>query len=143
MNQSNDALSDDLDPEVQARLAEAEALLAALDTDLEALIGADLVQATAGLAALRAGGDVDEMLDQVYGAFHDIKGVGGSFGYELVTTVAANMCRFMKVNSGAGTVVLAAIDRHIAALEAIKRDNLTGDGGDEGMRLLAGLDPVD
>lgn len=131
----------DLDPQMQAMLAAAEAALASLDADLETLIGENMAQAKQGLMAAQATPDAAEQyLQQIYAAFHDMKGVGGTFGYHLVTSVAANLCRYLKQKPGTSVTVLHQVERHIKAMERIQRENIAGDGGETGVELLAQLE---
>lgn len=141
MSESDENSSNSLDPEMQAMLAAAEAALAALDSDLETLIGENMTQAKQGLVAAQATPEAAEQhLAQIYAAFHDMKGVGGTFGYHLVTSVAANLCRYLKAEPGTGFTVLDAVDRHIKAIERIQRENIGGDGGEAGVEMLAELE---
>jgi two-component system, chemotaxis family, chemotaxis protein CheY len=78
--------------------------------------------------------------------FHDIKGQGGSFGYDLITSVAAlgqQMTRPINKNA-------QLIDRHhedarrgvmalVQAMRLIRQNEIRGDGGVVGARLMEKL----
>jgi len=71
---------------------------------------------------------------------HDLKGLGGTFGYNLMTTIAESMCQ---ATSGQAVVANEGLQRRIAALaaalSAVVQFDLKGDGGAQGRDLLATL----
>jgi hypothetical protein len=81
---------------------------------------------------------------QLYSLSHDLKGLGGSFGYDLVTIVGESLCRQIR---DAGLSHDQARQRrvvaHVAALKAIFAFDLKGEGGDDGRALLATLSIAD
>jgi|SRR5687767_13150884 len=78
---------------------------------------------------------------QLYTLSHDLKGLGGSFNYDLVTTVGESLCGLIKSKTLSQDQALQRrVSAHIAALKAIIQFELKGDGGDDGKELLAMLD---
>jgi hypothetical protein len=77
---------------------------------------------------------------ELYRLSHDLKGLGGSFNYELVTIVGESLCSLIKNDALPGDPSLQRrIMAHIAALKAILQFDLKGDGGNDGEELLATL----
>jgi hypothetical protein len=71
---------------------------------------------------------------------HDLRGLGGTFNYGLVTIVGDSLCSLIKNEALPGDRSLQRrIMAHVAALQAIRQFDLKGDGGHEGERLLATL----
>lgn len=71
---------------------------------------------------------------------HDLKGLGGTFNYDLVTKVGASLCSLIKNDALPGDRSLQRrIMAHVAALRAILQFDLKGDGGSEGEELLVTL----
>ena len=70
---------------------------------------------------------------------HDFKGQGGSVGYPLVSEIARLLNELLhKADLGAdGT--RQAIDQHVAALGAVLRGRIAGDGGAQGKALCSHL----
>ena len=77
-----------------------------------------------------AGGERDRM----FAIAHDIKGQAGTFGYPLLSDLAARLCRLLQTDGaeGAGSLV--------AAMAEVVRDRLAGDGGERGREMVAGLE---
>lgn len=75
-------------------------------------------------------------LDRAYAVSHDVKGQGGTFGFDLVTTVGHSLCDFIKNGRAETETGLAVVEAHIAAIETIAREEIEGDGGKDGRILL-------
>ena len=71
---------------------------------------------------------------------HDLKGLGGTFNYGLVTQVGASLCGLIKNDAlPSNRMLQRRIMAHAAALSAILQFDLKGDGGNEGEQLLSTL----
>jgi len=78
----------------------------------------------------------------VFGIAHDIKGQGGSFGYQLMTILGNQLCRFAESRPLFGDAELDIIRLHIAAMRTVIGDQIEGEGGALGEDLLRGLQAV-
>ncbi len=80
-------------------------------------------------------------IEKVFGIAHDMKGQGGSFGYELITAVANNLCRLIDRFDGSVTPETqnGAIRIHIDAMKLIISSRMRGDGGQQGTAILNGV----
>ena len=81
-------------------------------------------------------------LDKVFQIAHDIKGQGGSFGYDLMTVLGNDLCRFIEGKNTVRKVDLEVIDLYVAAMLTVLSQRLSGDGGPEGNNVLTGLAEV-
>jgi hypothetical protein len=67
----------------------------------------------------------------------DLQAVGGSFDYGLLTTVGEVMCKTIKDEAlPAERALQRRLAAYAAALDAIVRVDLKGDGGKDGQQLL-------
>jgi hypothetical protein len=94
------------------------------------------------LAEVPALTDDDDVMG-VYRVMHDAKGLGPTFGYQLVGEVAARVANKLHKHEGP----LSEADRKLiraahATLSHIMSKDLKGDGGDAGVRVLAELDAI-
>lgn len=83
--------------------------------------------------------DASEGLFQVA---HDIKGQGGSFGYDLMTVIGNELCRLLERQDSFGSAEMQAIKVHIDAMKLVIQNKMTGDGGANGKALVAGIRQV-
>ncbi|HLN25295.1 MAG TPA: phosphorelay protein [Patescibacteria group bacterium] len=78
----------------------------------------------------------------VFGIAHDIKGQGGSFGFQLMTILGNQLCRFTENRTLFGDAELEVIRLHIAAMRMVIGELIEGEGGAAGEDLLRGLQAV-
>ncbi len=102
----------------------------------------DLRKISATYDRLVAGSDDRETdLKRVFEVAHDMKGQGGSFGFELITAVANNLCRLLERfdDSTKHQVQNEAVRIHIDAMKLIISSRMRGDGGEQGTAILNGV----
>ncbi len=85
-----------------------------------------------------------EHLERAYSVCHDMKGQAGTFGYSLMTRVAASLCRFIdsikdKEVAGGDFEVTRA---HLDAMKAIIVNKVKGEGGEIGRQIAKGLERI-
>ena len=132
-----------IDPDV---LEKAEQIIADMADDYIHWAREDVERLTGALAEFTAdGGATPENMDKIFQIAHDMKGQGGSFGYDLVTAVGHELCRFIEkveANGVIGPAEVNAVVLHVQAIRRIITDDMKGDGGDQGSALLTGLQLV-
>ena len=74
--------------------------------------------------------------EALYFRAHDLKGLGATYQYPLVTRLAASLCKMMDDPTKRGTAPRTLIDAHIDAIKAVVRDQIQTDEHPTG-RILA------
>jgi hypothetical protein len=82
-------------------------------------------------------GAIDALAKQLHNLAHDLKGQAGTFGFTLLSAVAANLCHFLR--KGVASLDLPVLRAHHAALKFVLSKRLEGDGGAAGKAILAKL----
>jgi hypothetical protein len=81
-----------------------------------------------------------EWRSKLHDLARDLQSVGGSFDYGLLSTIGEVMCRTINDESLATDQLLQRrLAAYAAALDAIIRIDLKGDGGNDGQELLSVL----
>lgn len=111
------------------------------DSFLEWVVG-DLDAIQDSLSNLRNGGDAEMELTRIHSRAHDIKGQGGSFGYDLMTEMGTLLTRFVKTLSQPVEKDLDLIQVCVDSMRLVVEGRLNGDGGAEGQALLKRLSGV-
>jgi len=93
-------------------------------------------------ALVSAEGDKKDELNAVFQISHDIKGQGGSFGYDLMTAIGNELCRLIEKTEIPSDNEIEAVKLHIDALKLVIGEDMKGSGGKEGEQMLAGLQKV-
>ncbi len=131
------ALDDDDLPEA---VRKAEAAVAALAQNFTEWVRADLDKAFALLANARESQPENAShIREIFGVCHNIKGQGGSFGYDLITHFGASLCNFIRDAGSASERKLKVVESHLTAIRFILDRDIQGDGGQVGKQLQAKL----
>jgi len=89
-----------------------------------------------------ASGERTKEAEQVFQIAHDIKGQGGSFGYDLMTLIANELCRLIERQDGFDEAEVQAVKVHIDAMKLVIQNRMKGDGGKNGQALVDGIRQV-
>ncbi len=127
----------------QAALARAEKVILDMAGSFVDMVHEDVANLHKELEALKSNGGDAATLDNIYRMTHDIKGQGGSFKYDLITTISRQLCNFIEELKGnVKPADIEVIALHVDALQVVIAQDLKGDGGDVGSNLLSGLEKV-
>ncbi len=123
-------------------LAHAEKALGEMSGSFEQWLEADIAKLQAARAAAAAANWCDVSLDAVWRASHDLKGMGGTYGYPLVTQLAASLCRLTETAAGkaAARANPALVEAHVDGLRAAVSDRIATDAHPLGKALLETLE---
>jgi chemotaxis protein histidine kinase CheA len=125
-------------PSYEEMIAQAEAAVAALRDTYREQLAADVV--TLGEIWSRLDPEnPDPVLQEVQSLAHNIKGQGGSFGYDLVTSIGAFLCDYMRKSRRASPKELEIILAHIKLLKLVSDNDISGVGGETGERIVERL----
>jgi len=91
---------------------------------------------------LSANPENNALLQNVYKVAHDIKGQGGSFGYDMMTEIGQSLCQLIEKMKSVGPSELEIIAIHADALRVVIHDRVEGTGGDTGASILKGLEKM-
>lgn len=125
-------------------IEKAEKVLAGLSDNYLEWVQEDLKNISAAFDELKAGrGDQKKVLDSIFRMSHDMKGQGGSFGYNLMTAVGNELCRMIeKLPTPITPAHIEAIGVHVDSMKLVISQQIKGDGGKTGAAILAGLQKV-
>ncbi len=124
-------------------LERAEQVIAGMTDNYLEWVAEDLKKIDEAYAKLAAAtGDRKKEMEAVFHISHDIKGQGGSFGYDLMTAIANELCRLIEKAEKIGDAEVEAVKLHIASLKLVIGEDMKGQGGKAGEKMLAGLQQV-
>ncbi len=119
-----------------------EAIASLADSYLDSVVE-DLRKIDEAFEKLQAAtGDRKEELMGVFQEALNLKGLGGSFGYDLMTAIGNELCRLIEKLDKAGPKEVEAIKLHIDSMKLVIGNDIKGKGGDAGEKMLAGLQQV-
>ena len=128
----------------EAVLEKAEESIAELADDFVAHVKTDIDDLREAQKKL-VGGNLDpaECLKQLFHIAHNLKGKGGTFGYDLLTIISNQLCRMIeRMSPPISSLATDVIELHINSIHLVHAQDLKGDGGEVGESMLNGLDQV-
>jgi hypothetical protein len=126
-----------LDP---AAIAKAEAALKSLSGNFSEWLQDEVAKLDAARARVRTEGLTPETGENLYLRAHDLKGLGATYEYPIVTRIAGSLCKLIDDPSKRTHAPLVLIDAHIDAIKAAIRGQIQTDDHPVGASLLAELE---
>lgn len=117
-------------------IAKAEAALKSLSSQFAQWMQDELAKLEAARARVHAEGMTPEAGDHLYTRAHDLKGLGATYEFPIVTRMAGSLCKLIDTPEARAKAPLKLIDAHVDAIRAAVRDNIRDDQNPMG-RILA------
>ncbi len=121
-------------------LARAEAALAAMSSNFALWLQADVDKLDACREAIRSDGLDAKRLDRLFACAHDLKGLGSTYEFPLVTRMACSLCKLLGDGESRLRTPLALIDAHVSAIKAAVRGNIRDSDNPVGSALAIELE---
>ena len=108
-------------------VARAEAALKSLSGQFSQWMNDELEKLDAARATVKAEGMTPAASETLYMRAHDLKGLGATYEFPLVTRIAASLCKLIDSPETRTSAPLYLVDAHIDAIKAAVRDNIKTD----------------
>ena len=126
-----------VDPDVVAR---AEAALKSLSSQFSRWLQDEIDKLDAARAAVGLEGLTSPAGDALYTRAHDLKGLGGTYEFPIVTRAAASLCRVIDSAQTRSAAPVSLVDSHINAIKAMIRDGIKTDDHPIGQAMVLSLE---
>lgn len=123
-----------------AALARAEAALKGLSSQFGEWLQDEVGKLEAARAVVKAQGATKANMDTLHLHAHDLKGLGGTYDFPLITRVAASLCKMLDDPATRTAAPLFLVDAHIDAVRAIMRDDIRDPAHPVGCALAQALE---
>lgn len=104
-----------------AAIARAEAALKSLSGQFAGWLQDELGKLQAARSVIEAEGWTPEAAEGLYFRAHDLKGLGSTYEYPIVTRLAASLCHLLD-EPVRDRAPLALVDAHVNAIQGVVRD---------------------
>ena len=121
-------------------IAKAEEALKAMSAQFGQWLQDEVAKLDQAQADIRAKGYTTETAEALYFSAHDLKGLGTTYQYPLVTRIAGSLCRILDDADKRMKAPLPVIDAHIDAIKAVVRDEIQTDEHPVGRDLAEALE---
>jgi hypothetical protein len=107
-----------------AALAKAEAALKGLSDNFGQWMEDELTKLSAARERIRSEGYTAETAENLYFRAHDLKGLGATYGFPLVTRIAGSLCRLIDDPATRLRAPAVLLDAHIDGINAAVRSKI-------------------
>ncbi len=121
-------------------IAKAEQALQAMSSQFGQWLQDEIVKLDKAQADIRASGYNAATAEALYVRAHDLKGLGTTYQYPLVTRLAGSLCKMMDDPAKRMAVPIVLLDAHIDAIKAVVRDEIQTDNHPVGKVLAETLE---
>lgn len=124
-------------------LEQAELVLNSMTSEYIEWAKGDIERLETAINTLKSdGGGTKKNLNAVFKVAHDIKGQGGSFGFNLMTDLGSLMCLLIENLDTVDSRRIEAMQIYITAMKHVLTNEIKGSGGADGVALLSGLESM-
>jgi hypothetical protein len=123
-----------------AAIAKAEAALKSLAGNFAEWLNDEVAKLDAARQRVRAEGFTAETAEGLYLRAHDLKGLGATYEYPLVTRIAGSLCKMIDDPATRLVAPMFLIDAHIDAIKAAVKNGVQTDDHPMGQALVTELE---
>jgi len=123
-----------------AAIAKAEAALKSLSGNFAEWLADEVAKLDAARQRVRAEGLTPEAAENLYLRAHDLKGLGATYEYPLVTRIAGSLCKLIDDPVKRSDAPLFLVDAHIDAIKAAVKGGIQTDTNPTGRALVEELE---
>lgn len=121
-------------------IAKAEAALKSLSGNFSQWLNDEVVKLDAARQRVHDEGVNAETMETLYLRAHDLKGLGTTYEFPLITRIGASLCRLIDDKDKRLTASMALVDAHIDGIKAAVRDDIKTDEHPVGRVLIEELE---
>src|ERR1700757_2010612 len=123
-----------------AAIAKAEAALKSLSGNFAEWLQDEVSKLEAARQRVRTEGLSAEAAENLYLRAHDLKGLGATYEYPLVTRIAGSLCKLIDDPMKRSDAPLFLVDAHIDAIKAAVKNGIQTDADPMGRALVTELE---
>lgn len=123
-----------------AAIAKAEAALKSLSGNFAQWLNDEVTKLEDARARVKAEGITQANGESLYLRAHDLKGLGATYEYPLVTRIAGSLCKLIDDPASRVDAPMFLVDAHIDAIKAAVRNQIQTDDHPMGKAIVEGLE---
>ncbi|MDP3173916.1 Hpt domain-containing protein [Phenylobacterium sp.] len=121
-------------------IAKAEAALKSLSGNFAQWLQDEVTKLEAARQRVKTEGATPETMESLYLRAHDLKGLGATYEFPLITRIAGSLCKLIDDKEKRVEAPMVLIDAHIDAVKAAIRDDIRTDQHPVGQILIQELE---
>jgi chemotaxis protein histidine kinase CheA len=125
-----------IDPNAVAR---AEAALAAMAVNFDEWLGIEITRMDTAMSAVQSQGRSEDNMEALYHCAHDLKGLGATYGFPIISQIAGTLCRLIDSADRRMAAPISLVGVHVEAIKAAARNGIRTDDDPVGKALVLEL----
>ena len=121
-------------------IAKAEAALKSLSGNFAQWLSDEIAKLDAARGRVTEEGVNAETMEGLYLRVHDLKGLGATYEFPLITTIGASLCRLIDDKDKRLAVDMGIVDAHIEAIKTAVREDIKTEDQPQGRQMLDELE---
>lgn len=126
-----------VDPQVLAR---AEAALKALSAQFAGWLDDEIAKLEAARVQVAAEGLTGGAGEVLYTRAHDLKGLGATYGFPIISRLAASLCRLIETPANRAEASVMLVESHVNAIKAMVKDDIRDESSPVGLAVVEALE---
>jgi len=123
-----------------AAIAKAEAALKSLSGNFAEWLADEVAKLEAARQRVHTEGPTPDAAENLYLRAHDLKGLGATYEYPLVTRIAGSLCKLIDDPAKRAKAPMTLVDAHIDAIKAAVKGRIQTDTHPVGAALVTELE---
>jgi chemotaxis protein histidine kinase CheA len=108
--------------------------------NFEEWLRVEIVRMQDAFQAIRGQGQNDATMEALYHRAHDLKGLGSTYGYPIISQIAGTLCRLIDTVEKRRAAPLDLVEVHVESIKAAARNKITSDEDATGRALVKALE---
>jgi chemotaxis protein histidine kinase CheA len=126
-----------IDPSAVAR---AEAALAAMAVNFDEWLKIEITRMEVAMSAIQSQGRTEANMEALYHRAHDLKGLGATYGFPIISQIAGTLCRLIDNAERRMSAPMSLVGVHVEAIKAAARNGIRTDDDPVGKALVLELE---
>jgi len=125
-----------IDPSAVAR---AEAALAAMSVNFDEWLKIEITRMEGAMSDVQIQGRTEGNMEALYHRAHDLKGLGATYGFPIISQIAGTLCRLIDSADRRKSAPMSLVAVHVEAIKAAARNGIRTDDDPVGKALVLEL----
>ena len=120
-------------------VARAEAALAAMAVNFDEWLKIEITRMEVAMSAVQSQGRTEVSMEALYHRAHDLKGLGATYGFPIISQIAGTLCRLIDSAERRMSAPMSLVAVHVEAIKAAARNGIRTDDDPVGKALVLEL----
>ena len=103
-------------------------------------LNTEITRMESAMSAVQSQGRNEDNMEALYHRAHDLKGLGATYGYPIISQIAGTLCRLIDSADRRMSAPMSLVGVHVEAIKAAARNGIRTDDDPVGKALVLELE---